>query len=294
MNKRLPIACFGAANIDVTLRGHASMQNGTSNPVRTEIGFGGVARNVAVNLAHLSHHVALVSRVGSDLDGDALLDHLEATNIDIYSVARSATPTGRYAAALNPDGALFSGFASMAIYDEMNVAWVKDAASRVSEAVYWFMDTNLPEACLAELAAYPDRPFLVADAVSISKARRLTPIARSLDLLICNREEFETIGIPTEIVPTILITDGANGCLLIRGDHHMHFPAQPADVRSVTGAGDAFTSGIIHGLAQNVPWSELPVFGAAAAAMAVESPDATPSQLTADRLQARVLGVSRP
>ena len=55
--------------LDRTLRLAAAPVPGSSNPARMSTGFGGVARNVAENLARLGVPVALVSRVGDDDSG---------------------------------------------------------------------------------------------------------------------------------------------------------------------------------------------------------------------------------
>src|SRR5450830_1351778 len=45
-----PVMCIGAANLDRKMRTLATLQMGTSNPVRSEEVFGGVGRNIAENL----------------------------------------------------------------------------------------------------------------------------------------------------------------------------------------------------------------------------------------------------
>jgi pseudouridine kinase len=61
--ERRPVVCIGAANIDRKLRPAAALLMGTSNPARQEESFGGVARNIAENLARLGADVALVTAV---------------------------------------------------------------------------------------------------------------------------------------------------------------------------------------------------------------------------------------
>ena len=60
------IACLGGAHVDR----HGVLQGplvlGTSNPGRVSSDFGGVARNVAENLARLGRRVSMLSRVGAD------------------------------------------------------------------------------------------------------------------------------------------------------------------------------------------------------------------------------------
>src|SRR5689334_4028315 len=72
---RRPIVCVGAANLDRKLRSCAALALHTSNPASQSESFGGVARNIAENLARLGSTVALLTAIGADSAGAALLDH---------------------------------------------------------------------------------------------------------------------------------------------------------------------------------------------------------------------------
>jgi pseudouridine kinase len=87
------IACIGGAHIDR----HGVLKEpfvaGTSKPVNIATSFGGVARNVAENLARLGCEVATVSRVGDDEAGRSVVQHLRSLGVDtsMMSVAARAT-----------------------------------------------------------------------------------------------------------------------------------------------------------------------------------------------------------
>ena len=70
------VACIGAAHIDRKATAAGPIVPGSSNPVTMRVGAGGVARNVAENLARLGLPVTMVRRVGHDREGDAVLDSL--------------------------------------------------------------------------------------------------------------------------------------------------------------------------------------------------------------------------
>jgi sugar/nucleoside kinase (ribokinase family) len=67
------IACIGGAHLDRRGLLHAPVVLGTSNPGSVRTDLGGVARNVAQNLAHLGSQVLLCSRVGDDKAGRQVL-----------------------------------------------------------------------------------------------------------------------------------------------------------------------------------------------------------------------------
>jgi len=60
------IACICGAHIDRRGVLRAPAVFGTSNPGDVRVDFGGVARNVAHNLARLGCAVTLLSRIGDD------------------------------------------------------------------------------------------------------------------------------------------------------------------------------------------------------------------------------------
>ena len=112
------VVVVGGTNMDVVARTTAPLVAATSNPGRTRISPGGVGRNVAENLARLGSRVALVSTVGSDPDGDWLLEATAAAGVDVSPVLRGGQ-TGRYVALLDAGGELVAGVSDMAATDAL-------------------------------------------------------------------------------------------------------------------------------------------------------------------------------
>ena len=139
------VACIGAAHIDRKATAAGPVVPGSSNPVTMRVGAGGVARNVAENLARLGLSVTMVSRVGHDREGDAVLDGLGEAGIGFDLVTRSATaPTATYTALLDKSGELVIGLADMGIYDELTVDVLEPLLPRLEKIPVWFIDCNLP------------------------------------------------------------------------------------------------------------------------------------------------------
>ena len=76
------ILVIGAATIDVKGRASKGLQLGTSVPGTIKVSFGGVARNVADNLARLGQSVVLISAVGKDGLGKQILERTAAAGVD--------------------------------------------------------------------------------------------------------------------------------------------------------------------------------------------------------------------
>jgi pseudouridine kinase len=168
------IVCCGGAALDRSYHAHAPLRFGTSNPVSSKLGFGGVARNVAEILARLGVATSLVTAVGDDEAGRALLRHCRELGIDTSHVVRSAQhATAEYAAILAPDGGLVVGLAAMAIFDALTVEALEPPWPHLASAAWVFADCNLPAPVLRALMAQRRGASfrLAVDAVSAPRSR---------------------------------------------------------------------------------------------------------------------------
>jgi pseudouridine kinase len=281
------VACFGAACIDRTFRSIDEMRAGTSNPAVAERGFGGVARNVAENLARLGVAVTLCSVVGDDEDGRSLVAHLRATGADTSGVTVTrefATP--QYAAMIAPSGELFAGAAEMRAIDSLRVDDLEHRRPQIDSAAWLFLDCNLPPSVIAACIVLrrSSRWRLAIDAVSVAKAQRLPDDLSGVDLLFLNEEEARACGGLDAIVrrgaKSVVLSRGPRGVLV--GD--LSIPALPAKPVDVTGAGDALVAGTLYGLLAGEPLEASVRVGLRLAARTVEStfsvrPDLSPALL---------------
>lgn len=299
----MKIACIGGAHIDRHGVLAAPLIPGTSNPGTVTSDFGGVARNVAENLSRLGRDVLMVSRVGDDESGRAVLSRLDSLGIGKSQIGVSARPTASYTAILEPNGELVLGLADMAIYDEITPAILQPALPRLLECELWFVDANLPAETLGWLARASSHLALAADAVSVVKSRRLTGILETVSPLFLNIAQAASIlGVDafpdaetaaralSQRVLAGVVTAGAAGVAAWLNGEVRVMPARPALVRDVTGAGDALIAGTLFGITGGVPGFFRAVrLGLAAAAITVESGSTTAAHLTPDLVAARDL-----
>src|SRR5262249_46674459 len=117
--KPIRVVCVGGTNIDIKCRLAGRTVMGSSNPGATLLGAGGVARNIAHNLALLGVGAALVSVVGCDAFGAQVLGATAAAGVDTRGVIRTAGATGSYHAALDAAGELILGVAAMGILERL-------------------------------------------------------------------------------------------------------------------------------------------------------------------------------
>lgn len=264
-DRRPRAAVIGGAVFDRKYHARAPLVAGTSNPADGSHSHGGVARNMAENLARLGVAVSFFSIVGDDDTGAALLAHLRALGVDVGGVARTGErPTAEYVAILDPANELALGVADMAIFDlyskrNLDLAW-----PNIEQAEWVLADCNLPAAVLEELVGrcHASDLRIAVNTVSAPKAIKVKGLLGRIDVLFTNRAEAaaladaDSAGLASDAVAAMgtlvrhgarsaVVTDGAAGyALMDRGmiSRHDAVHARPVDI---TGAGDAFVAGTL-------------------------------------------------
>jgi pseudouridine kinase len=250
---------------------------------------GGVARNIAENLARLGVATHLISAVGRDRLGDELMAQTAAAGVDVSDAMRVRSPTGLYAATLDARGELIVGVAAMTILERLTPRRLQRHRRRIAAADLVVADSNLPAATLdwlIDVAAAHEVPLAI-EAVSVPKGgklRRLLPRRRPLFALFCNRDESRALTARTATAAAVRVLHGMGvrhvciglgprGMLVSSADDGWTaattVPAVPARAVDVTGAGDAAVAGTLFGLLRGAPLAMAARYGQAAAALTV-------------------------
>ena len=94
------VLVIGASGLDVVSRLDGVLRPGTSNPANIRTSFGGVARNVAENLARLGQPVKLLTVIGRDRLGEEILaqedrklKHDSDRKVHLHKIARETPST---------------------------------------------------------------------------------------------------------------------------------------------------------------------------------------------------------
>jgi pseudouridine kinase len=264
---------IGAANVDRVYLARNTVRAETSNPARVQRGFGGVARNVAENLARLGADVRLYSCVGDDDEGRALLADLEKSGCDTSCVRiRHGCITAEYAAILEPDGELFASACDAGVLDDLSVGELDEWLSAAADASWVFLDCNPPPAviaaCVARRSASSWR--LAIDGTSAAKVASLPVDLSNVDLLFLNEDETGARGDCN--AQALVLMRGARGVRLVRNGVASELPAVESRPRNVTGAGDALIAGTLFALQNGEPLESAVHNGLQLAARAVASP----------------------
>ncbi len=283
------VTVFGGATIDRIAQSFGPPVMGASNPGHARRQSGGVGFNVACVLARLGITARLVTRVGADPDGEAILAACTAAGVDAAYVGTSAEqPTAGYHAAFGNDGELIVGIADMEICGELTPAAVGPVAAAPQASDFWVVDANLPEETLAFLVAQAAATGTPVAALSVSpvKAMRLASLLDQLTVLFTNRREAaallgmdpnlagSTTALAAELARTrptrIVVTAGSEPMIAARGGETRSYLPLKTSVTAVNGAGDAFAAGTLAAMAEGRSLNDAIRFGLAAAALTIE------------------------
>lgn len=288
---RNSILVIGAAHIDRKAMALTQVQLKTSIPVHMTQSYGGVAHNVAENLARLGQRVSLLSIVGHDGEGERLREHFHALNInDRMLITSSQNKTATYTALLDETGEMFIALADMAIYEELTPAFFQGLGHTLSEHSYWFVDTNIPEDSLKYLCKLKQNyrhVQLFVDPVSVPKAKRLKKTLNGIDFIFPNRDELEilaeqSIATHEDIVAAsksllalgvgnVIATMGPEGVYVVNAKGAKHYAAYQVEVVDVTGAGDALVAGFMYGYHQTHDIDNAIQYGLACATLSLST-----------------------
>lgn len=262
MTRAPDILCIGSVLWDVIGRSASAMRHGADVPGRITLGPGGVALNIALTLLRFGTTPALLSAVGRDAAGEALLSLCASRGIDISHVWRmSDLPTDQYMAIEGANGliAAIADAHSLEAAGEKVLTPLQDGT--LGSATNPFsgpiaLDGNLTTTLLVQIAHDP--AFAAADLrvapASPGKAERLLPFLQTgRGLLYVNLEEAGILcGHAFRSAPEAaktLLKRGAARAIVTNGAEtaadasaHGLLTGQPPDVlvTRVTGAGDTF------------------------------------------------------
>jgi len=278
------VAVIGGANIDIHGKSHRALRRKDSNPGAVHTSAGGVARNIAENLARLDIDARLISAIGADYNGELLVRLSRAAGINMQYVHEiKSAPTSTYLSVIDHTGDMQVAVADMGIIDQLTAARLEAQKTMLREAALLVLDTNLCDEALAWLcSSFPQTPLFV-DTVSVSKATRIRPYLSAVHTLKMNRLEAEAI---TELegrtvaqlkklanslhdrgVCRVFITRGAQGVFYSVGNTQgvEKISRTNSDVRNAGGAGDAFLAGLVSAWMNDLPLPKAMRFALAAA-----------------------------
>ncbi len=305
MDSDAHVLVIGAANLDIKGRPETPLVRGSSTPGRIQLSPGGVARNIAENLARLDVDTVLLTAVGDDDAGARVLAHAAGSGIDTSeALVISSQPTSVYMALLAPDGSLDVAMDDMSCIAALTPHYLESKQHLFQQAAIVAIDANLtPETLTAVIRLCKEHQVpLCADPTSAALAGRLRPHLASFSMISPNVLETQALcsrsfaANDTEAaksaakrlvalgVDIAIITLAEFGAAYASAETTGHVPALQTQVVDPTGAGDAMTAAIIFGLLEGIPLDECVRLGVAAASLTLRTTDTVRRDLSVDLL----------
>ena len=259
------IAVIGGANVDIHGTPASPLRMQDSNPGTVQVSPGGVARNIAENLARLGADCRLIVPIGNDQHGQMLLQHGLAAGIDMRHVVKfESAQTSTYISVLDDHGDMQVAVSDMGIIEQLGPEQLQPHEQMLKQAAMIVLDTNLRDDALAYLCGtFADKP-LFADTVSTAKAPRIRPHLGTLHTLKPSLTEAETLaGIRVRTdrqlpklarwfhaqgVRRLFVTLGERGVFYSTGDAQgvERLDGGGQKLHNAGGAGDAFMAGLAY------------------------------------------------
>ena len=276
------ISVIGGANVDLSATLFDSFIAADSNPGKVDIGYGGVARNIAHNLSLLGCRVQLLTAFGSDLFGNLLHDHCKQQGIDVHlSAVAEGLRTGTYLCINNHGGEMIAAVADTEAVSVITPEWLEKRAGEIHQSDFVVADTNISEAAIRYLMENVTVPLLI-DGVSTTKSHRvMNALAKCklpyLHTLKLNLKEAVALTGETNYalaaqrlidlgVAHVYVTLGSEGVYCRSAAEEWLYPALPiAEVVNTTGAGDAFLAGVVYALTKGLTFPQTAQYGLMAA-----------------------------
>ena len=289
----------GGANMDICGNTPKTLRFGDSNPGQVRCSPGGVARNIAENLARLGQDCYLVTAVGDDLYGRSLLESTQRAGVDTRATqVFPDAATSTYLSLHGPDGDMAIAINDMNILKRLTPERLASHRELIRHAGLLMLDTNLEEDTLAWLFAQSEGIPVFADTVSAFKAERIRPWLGSIHTLKPNRIEAEALSgrkLATKNdaphvaewfhnagVARIVLSLAAQGVYFSAADGESGWmPPPDVEVVNATGAGDALMAGLAAGWLANDSFTDSLRFATGCAALTLTCPSTNNPALSA-------------
>ena len=229
---------------------------------------GGSVANSIVGLSQLKNEVGFLGKISDDDLGEKYEIGLKSENVNyIYSKKKEDLPTGTCLILVTPDSertmCTFLGTAGKINENDVNVDAIKKSEMIFLEGYLW--DEGEPKKAFDKAINNANKVAMsLSDKFCVDrhKSHFLNLVKNKLDIVFANEEEImslistnnfdEVINFAKEINKLIIVTRGEKGAISIKGSSVTETGIKKnLNIVDLTGAGDLFASGYLHGYLNN-------------------------------------------
>ena len=225
---------------------------------------GGSVANSIVGLSQLGNKVGFIGKVNDDDLGNKYEQGLKKEKVEyFYSKKKEELPTGTCLILITPDSertmCTFLGTAGKIKEDDVDVKAVKSSEIIFLEGYLW--DEGDPKKAFDKAIQNSNKVAMsLSDQFCVErhKANFLELVKNKLDITFANEQEImslieaksfdEVISFGKNLGKIIVITRGEKGSVAIQGSQVFHCDSKKnLKIIDLTGAGDLFAGGFLHG-----------------------------------------------
>ena len=229
---------------------------------------GGSVANSIVGLSQLGNQVGFIGKVNDDDLGKKYEEGLKKENVQFfYSKKKEITPTGTCLILITPDSertmVTFLGTAGKINENDIDTNAIKNSEILFLEGYLW--DEGEPKKAFEKAINNSNKVAMsLSDLFCVErhKPHFLELVKNKLDITFANEQEFmslidvkkfdEVINFAKNIDKLVVITRGDKGAIAINKDEVVECSAKKnLQIKDLTGAGDLFAGGFLHGLINN-------------------------------------------
>ena len=225
---------------------------------------GGSVANSIVGLSQLGNKVGFIGKISDDSLGQKYKDGLKKENVDyLYSKKKESLPTGTCLILITPDSertmCTFLGIAGKINKDDVDIHSVKNSEVTFLEGYLW--DEGEPKSAFDIAIENSNKVAMsLSDLFCVErhKPHFLNLIKNKLDITFANEQEItslidaknfeEVISFAKQLGKITIITRGEKGSIAINKNEVIECESEKdLKIIDLTGAGDLFAAGFLHG-----------------------------------------------
>ena len=234
---------------------------------------GGSVANSIVGLSQLGNKVGFIGKVSDDEMGKKYEEGLIKENVNyFYSKKKEVLPTGTCLILITPDSertmCVFLGTAGKIDENDVDINSIKNSEMIFLEGYLW--DEGGPKSAFDKAIQNSNKvamSFSDLFCVERHKPNFLNLVKNKLDITFANEQEItsligaknfeEVVSFSKKLEKTIVITRGEKGSVSINKDIITECESKKnLDIIDLTGAGDLFAAGYLHGYINNLTIKE--------------------------------------
>ena len=234
---------------------------------------GGSVANSIVGLSQLGNDVGFIGKVNADSLGQKYEEGLTKEKVQyFYNKKKEVLPTGTCLILITPDAertmVTFLGIAGKINQNDINEKAVHESQMIFLEGYLW--DEGEPKSAFNKAMSLSNtKAMSLSDQFCVERHKNnfLNLVKNKLDIIFANEQEIKSlidaesfedvIKFGKQLGKLLIITRGEKGSIAIKNQEIVECQSKPdLKIVDLTGAGDLFAAGFLHGLINNISTKE--------------------------------------